>query len=74
MENNEGIPVLQVFEGYPFQKAGISNGDIILAIGQEKIQEPYDIERVLTKFNLGDYIPVNIKRGKDILYFTIIIE
>jgi hypothetical protein len=74
MEYDEGILVLQVFEGYPFHKAGINKGDMILEIAQQKIQESSDIEHVLTKFNLGDYLPVHIKRGNDLLFLTLIIE
>ncbi|PXF54896.1 MAG: hypothetical protein C4B58_15465 [Deltaproteobacteria bacterium] len=73
-ESDEGILVVHVFEGYPFDKAGIRKGDMILEIAHRKVQRPFDIERVLTKFKPGNDIPVKVKRGNEILFLTLIIE
>jgi len=73
-ESDEGILVLDVFEGYPFAKAGIRKGDSILEFAHRKVRRFWDIERVLVEFKIGDNIPVKVKRGNEILLLTLIIE
>ncbi|MEA3548278.1 MAG: PDZ domain-containing protein [Thermodesulfobacteriota bacterium] len=74
IESEEGLIVLHVFKGYPFDKAGIHKGDRILEIAHRKVRKPYDIERVLIKFKLGDTLPLKVKRGDDTLFLPLVLE
>ena len=73
-KSDEGVLVLHVFEGYPFAKAGVREGDSILEFAHRKVRRFYDIERVLVEFKIGDNIPVKVKRGSEVMFLTLIIE
>ncbi|MCB9283246.1 MAG: trypsin-like peptidase domain-containing protein [Lewinellaceae bacterium] len=73
----EGAMVINVVEGSPAERAGfipamrdrygaIHLGDIITAIGSEKIQSGNEIPLALEKYHPGDKVPVKFKReGKE---------
>lgn len=73
-KSDEGVLVLYVFEGYPFAKAGVREGDSILEFAHRKVYRFWDIERILVEFKIGDNIPVKVKRGSEVMFLTLIIE
>jgi S1-C subfamily serine protease len=73
-ESDEGILVLKVFEGYPFAKAGLLEGDRILEVAHRKVLAFHHIENLLTEFAHGTDVPVKVKRGNEVLFLTLVIE
>ncbi len=74
IESDEGLVVVHVFKGYPFAKAGIHKGDLILEIAHRKVRKPYDIQLILIKFKLGDSLPLKVKRGDETLFLSLVLE
>jgi len=74
IDQHNGVPVLQVFEGYPFSKAGIREGDRILEIAHRKVQKAYDIKQALIMFDPGTEVPVKVLRHEDELFLTLLVE
>lgn len=66
------IEILSVFAGFPAQKAGLKAQDIILAIdGTDLAQMPLDLVSPLIRGEPGTKVNLTIKRGDQILQFTV---
>lgn len=61
-----GVRADGVSEGKPAQKAGIKAGDIILQIGEYKINSMEGYMQTLGKFKKGDTVKVMLQRGGNI--------
>lgn len=70
---NEGIIIATIFEQGPAEKAGLKGmaqdafgryylGDIILAVGEDKVNSHDDIFHVLGKYKIGDTVEITYKR------------
>lgn len=68
---DDGLKVDGVSDGRPAQKAGIVTGDIIVEMGGLKISGIEDYMSALGKFEKGQTIPVKIKRGEEVLTFSV---
>ena len=66
-----GLRADGVSEGKPAQKAGLKAGDIILQIGDYKINSMETYMQTLGKFKKGDKTKVIYKRGNDTLETTV---
>jgi hypothetical protein len=60
-----------ITEGKPAHKAGLKNGDVILAINGTEIKNIDDYMRQLGLLEAGSAINVKVKRGEQILFFTV---
>ena len=61
-----GVRVDGVTDGKAAAKAGVKAGDIIVQLGQEKIQSMQSYMEALGKFQPGDVTQVKLKRdGKE---------
>jgi 2-alkenal reductase len=58
-----GAYVMSVEPGGPAQEGGIREGDIIVAIGDERINDQTTFTEALFAFSPGDTVPVTILRG-----------
>ena len=52
-----------VAAGSPAQTAGLKDGDIILEIGGQKLDQKNSLARVIAKYNPGDKVKLKVKRG-----------
>lgn len=59
----QGVYVSETVMDEPAYAAGIMNGDIITAIGEEKIFTLYSLQNVLEKHNAGDAVSVKVMRN-----------
>ena len=60
-----------ITEGKPAHKAGLKNGDIILEINGTEIKNIDEYMKQLATLEPGSAINVKIKRGEQILFFTV---
>jgi len=62
VRDGKGILVNEVFEGNPADLAGIKPGDIITKIGDEGLETPNQLSRVVAGFGPGEEVQVQIIR------------
>lgn len=61
-------PIIEDFtENSPSQKAGMKIGDVFLKINGLPIERTTDVDEIMTQFRPGEIIPVEIRRGSEIL-------
>jgi S1-C subfamily serine protease len=57
-----GVLVLHIENGSPAQRAGLAEGDLILAFGKEPVGGIDDLHRLLTEPRIGEATPVTLLR------------
>jgi S1-C subfamily serine protease len=60
-----GVIVGNVVPGGPGDRAGIQAGDVILAVGNQPVNAPADIQAAIANLQPGDHIELTILRGAD---------
>jgi tetratricopeptide (TPR) repeat protein len=70
----DGVHVLRSYEGYPFAKAGVRDGDRILEFAHRKIRSLRDIRLRLVQFAPGTDVPIKVQRAGDLIDLTLIIQ
>ena len=63
-EDLEGVLINQVLDDTPAQAAGLENGDIILQINGEPVDDPRELTRRVGAFAPGDRVAFRILRGE----------
>ncbi len=63
--DGEGMRIDGISEGRPAAKAGLKAGDIVVAIGENKVLDMTSYMRALGKFNKGDKTVVTVVREKN---------
>ena len=63
--DGKGMRIDGVTPGKPAEKAGIKGGDIMIKMGEIKIENVYDYMKALSKFKKGDRTEVEIERNKE---------
>ena len=56
------VEIFRVVPGSPAEQAGLQRGDVVLTLGGQPIAQTGDLRRV-TEANLGQTVPVEIRRG-----------
>jgi aminopeptidase YwaD len=69
--SGSGVRVDGVSENRPAQKAGMKAGDVITALGENKVSSVEGYMQVLSKFKKGDKTTVTYNRGSETLSATI---
>ena len=65
VDDREGVLVLEVEEDSPAEKAGLKAGDVIVRVEGEKVRDADDLRDILTDYEDGDEVAVEIvRRGK----------
>jgi aminopeptidase YwaD len=67
-----GVRADGISEGKPAQKAGLKTGDVVVQIGEHKVNDVQGYMQVLGKFKKGDATKVMVKRGSEDLVFDIV--
>ncbi len=67
-----GVHVDGVSAGKAAEKAGIKAGDVIIQLGEHKINDVQSYMSALGKFNKGEATKVKLKRGKDELLLDVV--
>jgi tetratricopeptide (TPR) repeat protein len=69
-----GVLVLRTYEGYPFAKAGVHEGDRILEFAHRKVATLRDMSFRLVEFTPGTDVPMKVQRAGELLDLTLIIQ
>jgi aminopeptidase YwaD len=69
--SGNGVRVDGVTTGRPAEKAGIKAGDVILGLGEIKINSLEDYMQALGKFKKGEKTAVSFKRGTETISSTV---
>ena len=72
LKDVHGALVASVTPGGPAEKGNIKAGDVIVQIGEHKVNDVQGYMQVLGKFNKGDATKVKVKRGAEELVFDIV--
>jgi S1-C subfamily serine protease len=65
LAEHDGVLVREVEDGSAAQRAGIREGDMIVAAGERAIVEPDDIYDALGAISAGKALPIRLVRGND---------
>jgi hypothetical protein len=65
--DGEGMRIDAVSDGKPASKAGLLAGDVVIQLGDIKVNEMMSYMKALGQFNKGDKTKVKIKRGNEVL-------
>ena len=65
-----GSEIVSVLDHMPAQKAGLSSGDIVLALDQLRLGKQ-DIDKVISQFSVGDQIECHFFRRDHLMVTTI---
>lgn len=63
----EGMRIDGVTDGKPASKAGLLPGDVVIAIGENKVADMMSYMRALGKFNHGDTVKVTVRRDGQLI-------
>jgi S1-C subfamily serine protease len=64
---SSGVLVLSVEPGSPAQRAGLTEGDVIVSLGEQHVAGIDDLHRLLTEERIGDSLPMTLlRRGRRI--------
>lgn len=70
--SGSGVRVDGVTDGRAAQKAGLKTGDIVVQLGEHKVNSLETYMQGLSKFKKGDSTTVKVKRGAEELTFDIV--
>jgi serine protease Do len=68
---NYGVLVQEVVRGGPADLAGISGGDVIVAMAGQKITSFADLRRVINEHKVGDEVEITIFRNREQLILKV---
>ncbi len=72
--SGDGIEVLKVFEGYPFEKAGVQEKDRLLEFAHRKVENLRSIWVPINDFSPGTDVPLELQRGDKVMNVSVVIE
>jgi len=61
----DGVLLERIAENSPAAKAGLKDGDVLLAVGDHRTVTLEDFQAALTNFKPGDKVKVKVRRGKE---------
>ncbi|MAC94813.1 MAG: peptidase M28 [Flavobacteriales bacterium] len=72
MFQGEGMKIDGVTEGRPAHKAGFQKGDVVIQMGEHKVDGMMAYMKALSKFKSGDETVVKVKRGEEVVEAEVI--
>jgi serine protease DegS len=72
LKQDEGVIVAGVLRGGPAQQAGLRPGDIIVSIGNEKIDDAHKALMAISRLKPGQSVKIGIKRNGEATELTAI--
>lgn len=72
--SQDGVLVAHAYEGYPFAKAGVREGDRIFEFAHRKVETLRGIWLPLIEFDPGTALPFRVKREEDVVELTLVVE
>ncbi len=68
----QGVLVSEVMEGDPAAEAGVKAGDVILKVGDEKVEAPRDLQFAVLDYRPGDEIELTLNRQGEEMKLTVV--
>jgi S1-C subfamily serine protease len=62
-QEHGGVKITEVTKGGPAERAGIKSGDVLIAYGGQKIDNPIDLDRLKYVHDEGEKVTVIVTRG-----------
>jgi len=66
-----GLPVLRVAEGSPAVRAGLAEGDLILAVGGAEVRSAGEFHHRVGRHGVGEVVAITVRRGKTALDLSV---
>ncbi len=60
-----GVVVSQVWNGTPAAEAAIQPGDLVLEVAGTKVNNKYDVDRIIYNHSVGERVPFLLKQGRE---------
>jgi tetratricopeptide (TPR) repeat protein len=70
----DGVHLEKVFRDYPFARAGVRDGDVVVEFAHRKVQTLRDIWIPYIEFQRGTQVPLQIRRGNATLNLLLTVE
>ena len=71
--DGKGVLINEVFAGDPADQAGLKSGDIITRIGNERLESPNQLSRVVAGFSPDDTVMVHVIRDGTALQLPVLL-
>jgi serine protease Do len=71
LDKIEGVYVTDVSENGAAKDAGIKSGDVILAVGNRKVNATSELQEAVSQFRPGDDVKITVKRNNSEKLFTV---
>jgi serine protease Do len=71
LDKIEGVYVTDVVENGAAKQAGIKSGDVIVGIGNRKVNSSAELQEAISQFRPGDDVKVLVKRSNSEKQFTV---
>lgn len=71
--DGKGVLVNEVFAGDPADQAGMKSGDIITRIGNERLESPNQLSRVVAGFSPGETVMIDVIRDGTLLQLPVLL-
>jgi Zn-dependent M28 family amino/carboxypeptidase len=72
MYDGKGMRIDGVSEEKPAQKAGLQKGDVVIQMGEHKVEDMMGYMKALSKFKKGDTTTVKVQRGNELIDAAVI--
>ncbi|MHB8835332.1 MAG: trypsin-like peptidase domain-containing protein [Candidatus Methylomirabilia bacterium] len=66
-----GLPVLRVAEGSPAVRAGLAEGDLVLAVGGAEVRSAGEFHHRVGRHGVGETVKITVRRGKAALDYSV---
>ncbi len=65
INESKGVLIARIFKDSPADKAGLKNGDIIMAIDSKVIATPEDYQEHISSYTAGDSVEITFMRNRE---------
>ena len=65
VQPDQGVLVSKVESGTPADRAGLSAGDVIVAVGEERVDSAIDVKRSIAPRSAGERVEIRVVRNRE---------
>jgi serine protease Do len=73
VEIDDNCRIVRVVEDSPADKAGLKANDVVILFDKDQIEDADDLLTLIAKQKPGNEVPIQVRRGKKVLNFKVII-
>ncbi|GAB4378417.1 MAG: HhoA/HhoB/HtrA family serine endopeptidase [Elainellaceae cyanobacterium] len=71
IQAEEGILVVEVVPDSPAAQAGIQQGDVIISMDGQSVEDAATVQRIVEGSQIGEALPIEIQRGEETLNLSV---